>query len=118
MRGERRVDLRDLARLSAIAERLDAARASRDADGLAVAREALQSAAVAECEDGRLGPALAGAGDGKETSVRAKIQQRRLEIAAELRDLRAPADDAHLVHARALLGELISLAKVDAAGGD
>lgn len=41
------------------------------------------------------------------------VQDRRLEIAAELRNMPVTTNDGQNVHERALIGELINLAKVD-----
>jgi hypothetical protein len=141
----RRDDLRDLARIKAIAARYDAARAAHDDDALVTVRAEMRTAALNEIEEGRVEAARLRAevaqdgdkapsdrhgsvqvasmdggvvpdrvsrhDDTRGAAPRAKEETRRLQIAGELRDMPASMDEAHFGRERALLSELVTLAK-------
>jgi len=151
-----RDDLRDVATLTALAKRHDAARSAKDKKALSLVRVDIRSAAMKELEESQIG-AVSTAGtivrnaaavsmtpkriqtagvsspapdepsapssekaerrdDPSRAETRDRVQTRRLEIANDFRNMPVATSDAQSLHERALLSELIALAKVDAAG--
>jgi len=133
--GTRLEDLRSLERLEAIASRFDAARAAKDERALGAVNDELRRAAAGEMKimkaeerrrtrEERANPQelslsimVDRPGDGGEArpdpaEAAARAQERRQEIALRLRHLGDSMEPADLDRERAMIGELIDLARL------